>query len=100
MVLNIIFLALVTLYTRNYLKYSFMFKPILCGKSCHCCKNTHEESDVNDQLTNQIKKKIANRVIESRQVYPMNPTYQEKSKYFDENKKSNIEDKHPDDIII
>ena len=78
-VLNILFFGLITLYTRNYLKYDFMFSSIVCCKCCHCCKKT----ELNNKINTKIQKTNEEKKIELEDIC---------------GKKK--EENHPDDIII
>ena len=75
-ILNIVFLGLIILFTRNYIKYSFMFKPIMCGKCC-------EKAELDNKI---IERKNEEKKLELEDVYG--------------NKKDETNEKHPEDVII
>jgi len=81
-ILNIFLWGLILLYTRNYLKYDYIFRPITCCKcsccykkcGCKCCKK-----DTNNQIEN---------INEDNKLE------------LDDICGKKIEEKHPDDIVI
>lgn len=84
-ILNMFLWRLILLYTRNYLKYDYIFRPITCCKcsccykkcGCKCCKK-----DTNNQIEN---------------------INEEKKLELDDicgKKKDEIETKYPDSVII
>ena len=57
-ILNMFLWRLITLYTRNYLKYDYIFRPIRCCK-CRCCYEKCGckwcKKDTNNQIENKNK---------------------------------------------
>lgn len=87
-ILNIFLWCLIVLYTRNYLKYDYIFRPITCCNFT-CCSKKCDYKCCNKKCK-CYKKKITNNQIENKN----------KELELDDICGKKKEENHPDDIII
>ena len=84
-ILNIFLWGLILLYTRNYLKYDYIFRPITCCK-CSCCYKKCGCKCCKKDTNNQIENVNEDKKLELDDIC--------------EKKKDEIETKYPYSVII
>ncbi len=84
-ILNMFLWRLITLYTRNYLKYDYIFRPIRCCK-CRCCYEKCGCKWCKKDTNNQIENINEEKKLELDDICGK--------------KKDEIETKYPDSVII